>query len=205
MGLSINIELSDNDLDHFQEVLKRAHQTAGSKSSREITEAASKLLEDAHASHAPEFITERLAKLDALINMVHDEGWGLPEEDKARVLTALTYFADPKDVIPDSVPVVGYLDDAIMIELCVRELKHELDAYDDFCEFREREAKKRGIEPSKVGRADWLDGRRDELVDRMHARRSRDGGEFGIGYGSSSGYGKPAYSRAWRPSLFRFR
>ena len=39
MGLSINIELSDNDLDHFQEVLKRAHQTAGSKSSREITAA----------------------------------------------------------------------------------------------------------------------------------------------------------------------
>jgi hypothetical protein len=41
MGLSINIELSDNDLDHFQEVLRRAHQTAGSKSSREITDAAS--------------------------------------------------------------------------------------------------------------------------------------------------------------------
>ena len=67
------------------------------------------------------------------------------------------------------------------------------------------EAKKRGVEPAQVGRADWLEPRREELVDRMHARRSRDGGEFGIGYGSSSGYGKPTYSRAWRPSLFRFR
>ena len=47
---------------------------------------------------------------------------------------------------------------------------------------------------------------RDELVKRMHARRQRGGGEaFGIGYGSSSGYGRAAYSRAWRPSLFRFK
>ena len=100
MGLSINIELSDNDLDHFQEILKRAHETAGSKSSKEITDAATALLVDAHASHAPEFITERLAKLDALISMVHDTAWGMPDEDRTRVLTALTYFADPKDVIP---------------------------------------------------------------------------------------------------------
>ena len=35
---------------------------------------------------------------------------------------------------------------------------------------------------------------------RIHRER-----DFGVGYGSSSGYGKPTYSRAWRPSLFRFR
>ena len=188
MGLSINIELSDNDLDHFQEVLKRAHQTAGSKPSREITDAASGLLADAHSSRAPEFITERLAKLDALINMVHDEGWGLPEEDRARVLTALTYFADPKDVIPDNVPVVGYLDDAIMIELCVRELKHEVEAYADFCSFRTHEAEERGLDPATMVRADWMEERRQELQERMRRRRDRDG------YASSSGVG-----------MFRFR
>ncbi|MBL0040434.1 MAG: DUF1232 domain-containing protein [Xanthomonadales bacterium] len=188
MGLSINIELSDSDLDHFQEVLKRAHETAGSKSSREITDAAAALLADAHASHAPEFITERLAKLDALINMVHDQAWGMPEEDRARVLTALTYFADPKDVIPDNVPVVGYLDDAIMIELCVRELKHEVEAYSDFCSFRTHEAEERGLDPATMDRADWMEERRQELQERMRRRRDRDG------YGSASGVG-----------LFKFR
>src|SRR5690606_3891239 len=147
----------------------------------------------------------RLERLDDMIAMVRDEGWHLDDEDKQHVLSALVYFADPKDVIPDHVEVLGFLDDAIMIELCVRELRHELDAYDDFCEFREREANKRGVEASAVGRADWLDGRRDELVERMPARRERDGGGCGIGYGSSSGYGRTAYPRAWRPSLFRFR
>ena len=206
MTLSLTFELSDRDLEHFQQAIEAAKQAAGEKSSDEIIAAASRLLGGADkVVDVPDFIAQRLERLDALIAMVRDDGWHLPEEDRARVLSALVYFADPKDVIPDHVEVLGFLDDAIMIELCVRELKHELDAYDDFCEFREREAKKRGIEPAKVGRTDWLDGRRDELVDRMHARRSRDGGEFGIGYGSSSGYGKPTYSRAWRPSLFRFR
>src|SRR3546814_14671603 len=92
----------------------------------------------------------------------------------------------PKDVIPDQVEVLGFLDDAIMIELCVRELRHELDAYDDFCEYRAHEATKRGVEPATVGQADWLESRREELVDRMHTRRERD---VGVGYGSSRGYG----------------
>lgn len=190
MGLSINIELSDNDLDHFQEVLKRAHAAAGAMSSQEITDAASKLLEDAHKSHAPEFIAERLSKLDSLINMVHDQGWSLPDEDRARVLTALTYFADPKDVIPDNVPVVGYLDDAIMIELCVRELKHEVEAYEDFCSFRKHEAESRGLDPATLLRAEWMEERRVELQDRMRRRRERDS------YSGSGGGGGP---------LFRFR
>ncbi len=189
MGLSINIELSDNDLDHFAEVLKRAHETAGSVDSHQITEAARKLLSDASSVAVPEFISARLAKLEHLINMVHDIGWALPDDDKARVLTALTYFADPKDVIPDSVPVVGYLDDAIMIELCVRELKHELEAYEDFSAYRREQAAAHGADPATLGRAEWMEDRRQELQDRMRRRRDRDR------YVSSSGGG----------GLFRFR
>jgi uncharacterized membrane protein YkvA (DUF1232 family) len=205
MPLSLTIELSKKDTEHFTNALKAAQKAAEGKSADEIVSAAAKLLEHAQGVSTPDFIRERLERLDDMIAMVRDEGWHLDEEDRQHVLSALVYFADPSDIIPDHVEVLGYLDDAIMIELCVRELRHELDAYDEFCEFREREAKKRGIDPSAVGRADWLDSRRDELVERMHARRQRDGGEFGIGYGSSSGYGRPAYARAWRPSLFRFK
>lgn len=206
MPLSLTIDLSKKDTEHFTNALKAAQKAAEGKSADAIITAAAKLLEDAQGVAAPDFIRERLERLDDMIAMVRDEGWHLDDEDKQHVLSALVYFADPKDIIPDHVEVLGYLDDAIMIELCVRELKHELDAYDDFCEFREREAKKRGIEPSAVGRTDWLDSRRDELVDRMHSRRQRDGQGFGFGYGDSSGYGKSGYSRrAWRPGLFRVR
>jgi hypothetical protein len=138
-----------------------------------------------------------------MIAMVRDEAWALPEGDRERVLSALVYFCDPNDVIPDNVAVLGFLDDAIMIELSVRELKHELDAYDDFCDFRQHQAQRRGLEADKVGRAEWLEGRREELVERMHQRRDRD---MGVGYGSSSGYGSKqgSYVRTWRPGMFKF-
>ena len=171
-------------------------------SQEEVTAAAGKLLTEAGSMELPDFIMERLDKLDALIAMVRDEGWALPDDDRQRVLSALVYFADPKDIIPDNVPVLGYFDDAIAIELCVRELRHEIDAYDEFCDFRQTEADRRGMEPAKVGRADWLASRRDELQDRMHRQRTR---EAGTGYGNSSGYARAGYTSAWRPGMLRIR
>src|SRR6478609_6721529 len=134
MSITLNFELNDQDLAHFHAAAQKVR--------------------------IPDFIKERLLRLDDMIAMVRDEGWSLPAEDKQRVLSALMYFCDPEDVIPDHIEVLGFLDDAVMIQLSVRELKHELDAYDDFCDFRAHEAGRRGVDPSTLGRTDWLDGRR---------------------------------------------
>ena len=203
MSITLNFELNDRDLAHFQAAIDRSRKAAEGRTDADIIGCAVALLDDAQKVHIPDFIKDRLLRLDDMIAMVRDEGWALPDEDKQRVLSALMYFCDPSDVIPDHVEVLGFLDDAVMIELSVRELKHELDAYDDFCDFRDHEAKRRGVEPAALGRTDWLDGRRDELIDRMHLRRERD---VGTGYGSSSGYGggRGSYVRGWRPGVFKF-
>ncbi|MEO5565982.1 MAG: YkvA family protein [Luteimonas sp.] len=204
MSITLNFELNDRDLEHFQAAITSAKKAASDKTPEQIVECAVKLLADAQKIAIPDFILERLMRLDDMIAMVRDDAWAMSGEDRDRVLSALTYFCDPDDVIPDTVAVLGFLDDAIMIELSVRELKHELDAYDDFCDFRQNQAERRGLAPEKVGRADWLDGRREELMDRMHNRRNREA-DSGIGYGSSSGYGSgKSYVRAWRPGLFKF-
>ena len=202
MSISLNFELNDRDLEHFQAAMEKAKKAANGKSPQEVIDCAAKLLGDAQKVAIPDFIKERLLHLDDMIAMVRDEAWAMSGEDRDRVLSALTYFCDPDDVIPDNVAVLGYLDDAIMIELSVRELRHELDAYDEFCDFRQNQAQRRGLDADKVGRADWLDSRREELVDRMHRRRQSG---MGIGYGSSSGYGSgKSYVRAWRPGMFKF-
>lgn len=203
MSLSVAFVLSDKDIEHFTSALTAAREAAAHKTADEIIKAASGLLVEAQKVHVPDFVGVRLAQLDTLIAMARDEGFHLPEEDRQRVLSALVYFNDPKDVIPDAVPVLGYLDDAIMIELCVRDLRHEFDSYEDFCDYRQAEAIRRGQDPSSVGRADWLESRRDELVERMHTRRERD---FGSGYGNSSGYtSKRSYisGASWRPGIFK--
>ena len=203
MSLTLNFELNDRDLEHFHAAMEASKKAAEGKSDDEIIENAGRLLADAQKVHIPDFILNRLLRLDDMIAMLRDEAWALDPADRERVLSALVYFNNPNDVIADSVPVLGYLDDAVMIEMCVRDLQHELDAYDDFCDFRQHQAERLGLDPAKVGRADWLGGRREELVERMHQRRERD---FGIGYGSSSGYGSgKTYVRAWRPGMFSFR
>jgi len=212
MPLTINLDLTDQDLQHFAGVVESARQASASLSNAQVIDAAEQLLSKAQQSKAPQFVTERLAVVETLVAMMRDEAWALSDEDCANVRSALAYFAHDADVIPDNVPVLGFIDDAIMIELCARELQHEIEAYGDFIEFRQREAERRKLDPAQVGRADWLDARREELQDRMHRRRKRDfrggfGSGFGTGYGGSSSYGPVRrYSdTGWRPGPFRFR
>jgi uncharacterized membrane protein YkvA (DUF1232 family) len=203
MPISISIDLSDQDIDRLKHAVKTSSQATDKASIEAATAAATKLIEDAGKGDVPEFISSRLHKLDHMIAMVRDEGWAMAADDQQRVLSALAYFVDPNDIIADNTPVLGFLDDAIMIEICSRELSPELSAYGEFCSYRHDEAERRGLDPSTVGRADWLSGRRDELHDRMRRWRDRD---YGTGYGDSSGYkSETSYvnSSAWRPSLFR--
>lgn len=130
MSISLTLELNDRDLAHFQDAMEAAQKAAAGKGEADIVECASKLLVEARGEQVPDFILERLLLLDDLIAMVRDEGWAMGGEDRQRVLSALTYLCEPADVIPDNVKVIGYLDDAVMIELCVRDLQHEIDAYD---------------------------------------------------------------------------
>ena len=198
MSLSITIDLDDADLQHFTDVIKRAQKKAGDHSADAIITAAASVLQNGQGLTLPAFIASRLAKLERIIALARDTGFGLEAEDRERVLSCLAYFAEPEDVIPDSVPVLGFLDDAIMIELLQRELRHELEAYEDFVDYRNAEASRLGVDASSLStqRVDWAEARRAELIDRMHRRRR------GLGYGSSSSY---VNADNWKPLLFSVR
>ena len=187
MSLRITLELSEEDLKRFRKLARQARTAAEELSEARVVEAAKEVLAQVgkKKTDGGDFVSERLGKLNVLIDMLEDEGWALPDEDKRRVVTALTYFADPADLIPDHIPGLGFLDDAIMVELICRELKHEIEAYNDFCEFRQAEATRRGEDAARLGRADFLENRRKQLISRMRRRRRRDFG--GGGGGGRSG------------------
>ena len=175
MSMRITFELTENDLEHFRSVMRRAQGAASETDEAKITKAAQDLLKEVEDADVPDFISDRLNKLEVMIGMVHDEGWALPDEERQRVLSALAYFSDPEDLIPDDIPGLGFLDDAIMVELVVRELKHEIEAYQDFCKFRSVEAGRRSESDEDLNRANWLVERRKQLHSRMRNRRSRRG------------------------------
>ncbi len=174
MSLTITFELSDQDIEHFVAMARDAQSavTQQQRSPEEIAEGARRVFEAAREKSLPEYISSRLEKLNVLAQMVTDEEWALPEKDLERVLSAMAYFSDPNDLIPDRVPGVGFLDDAIMAELVVKDLEAEIDAYNDFCAFRKAETERRGGgSEDQATREQWLKPKREQLHRRMRQRR----------------------------------
>ncbi len=174
MSLDITFTLSDDDLERFQAIIDKARTTLDSDAGEEqIQDAAQKLIDESRDSNLPEFIASRLLKLEVIINMVKDGEWQLSDEERRRVLSALVYFCDPEDIIPDHIPGIGFLDDAIYVEMIVKELQAEIDSYEEFCAYRtqeERRRKDKGIDPF-VDRESWLADKRAALHARMRKRR----------------------------------
>lgn len=169
MAFEVTFELQESDLDHFRDVMRKAQSGASNISENIIISNAKGLIEDVKGN-VPAFVSERIEKLGRLIAMIEDEEWQIPEEERKDVLSALAYFSDPEDLVPDHIPALGFLDDAIMIELVAEELKDDIEAFDDFCAYRLREQDRAG--DTVITRDEWLDSKRRELHNRMKHRRS---------------------------------
>jgi uncharacterized membrane protein YkvA (DUF1232 family) len=174
MGLIISFELTDRDLRFFRRALRQSRDAVKDAEDVEIIEAIHAVLDEIRASEPlPDFVAKRIPQLESLVRMLGDEDWQLPAEDRERLLATFVYFADPEDILPDDIPVIGYLDDVIIIELVARELTHVREAYDDFCAFRDEFEKSQGKGVDPVIRRDRLDRRRQQLHQRMRRRAAK--------------------------------
>lgn len=181
MPLDITFTLSDRDLERFKTIVSKSKPAAGDQQSQgEIEKAAYKIVDVAMNSDLPDFIADRLLQLKVLLEMMRDEEWGLAEGDKARIISAMSYFADPIDLIPDHIPGIGFLDDAMFVEIVIRELSEEIEAYNEFCDFRSSEEarlREAGENPD-ANREQWLAPRRNELHARLSDRATPEDDEF---------------------------
>lgn len=181
MPRKIELELSDSDLEHFRQVMDETWQRNAGQGEQAIMDQAGLLLEHARAREAPAFVRQRLEDVGTLIAMLEDNEWPLEPEDRERVVVALSYFAEPQDLIPDNVPGLGFLDDALLAELVIEELEPDLAGYREFCEYRKQQEASRGKD-AHVGREDWLDSKRRQIsmqIRRRQRERRRHGSREG--------------------------
>jgi uncharacterized membrane protein YkvA (DUF1232 family) len=130
--LRVSFTLRERDVEHLRWLMRRVGSDAAKLDETQIVDAVDDMVRRIRSTQVPDYVLERAGKLEELVQMVRDPEWDIPADVRERVVGALAYFAKPNDLIPDGVPGLGFLDDAIMIELVVRDLAHELAGYETF-------------------------------------------------------------------------
>jgi uncharacterized membrane protein YkvA (DUF1232 family) len=100
-------------------------------------------LQSLPAKTAQATVHQRIARVERLRRMLLDGDWNVSSEFSQRARQLIDYVGRPDDLIHDEIPIVGHLDDALLIELGWPALDGEARDYADYCRFR-RERKPRG-------------------------------------------------------------
>ncbi|ALF60707.1 hypothetical protein AOC03_02365 [Psychrobacter urativorans] len=81
------------------------------------------------SSHLKRFTTD----VALFISLVKDYSQGnyrkVPYKSIAAVVAGLVYILNPIDIIPDFIPVIGYIDDAIIFAFCLKMVEKDLQTY----------------------------------------------------------------------------
>lgn len=163
------LEVTDGAIDRFNRLLERVARSAVRLDGDRIATAARELCTCTSATLPPACIRQRLLLVKAATTMIADRAWGAPDEAHATVRVVAEYVASNDDLIPDAVPAVGRLDDAIVVDVAWPAIADEVAGYLDFRRLRRIDAE-RGDARRRFDRAAWLDARRIEAA--WHAHRA---------------------------------
>jgi uncharacterized membrane protein YkvA (DUF1232 family) len=159
----VTFQLDESDAEYFRSLYRKAKKGAADQESETIIASARDVVKRVRASKkTPRFVIEAIEVLSDLTDLIQDEAYAAPPRVKSEVLAALAYFTNPEDLIPDHVPGLGFLDDALMVKFIEEEFKHELWG---FRKFRDRR--------DATEQRPWAAPGNERLRQRLEADRAR--------------------------------
>ena len=80
------------------------------------------------------FVGKKFSMIPVMISLVKNYVQGkyttVPYGTILAVLSALVYFLSPIDIIPDFIPLEGYLDDMAVVGLCMNMVSIDIETYE---------------------------------------------------------------------------
>ena len=80
------------------------------------------------------FVGKKFSMIPVMISLVKNYVQGkyttVPYGTILAVLSALVYFLSPIDIIPDFIPLAGYIDDMAVLGLCMNMVSIDIETYE---------------------------------------------------------------------------
>ena len=171
----VAFELDESDADYFRSLYRKAKKGAADHEPEQIIRGARDVVTRVRASKkTPRFVIDAIAVLADLVDVVQDEAYDAPARVKNEVLAALAYFTNPEDLIPDHVPGLGFLDDALMVKFIEEEFKHELWGYRRFRDRRDSAEQRPWASPGSERLRARLDADRQRIRAEIEERKAKE-------------------------------
>ena len=137
-SFKVSFTLDEQDADYFRKLFRKAKKASADRDPEKIVKSAKDLVDSVRSSKkTPQFVVDAIESIEDLTQIIEDQDYRAPKPIRNQVVAALAYFAEADDLIPDDIPVLGFLDDAIMIKFVEDEFKHELWGYRKFRKSRD--------------------------------------------------------------------
>ena len=162
-------EIADDALDLFNELLARLDLRSAPIQRDQLVTAARDLVDEASDAPVAPCLYDRMRRAGAIDRMLGDRDWTLEDAFVAPSQLVVDYVRGNRDLIPDTMPKVGRLDDAIVVDTAWPSLAPEIRNYLDFCRVRQLERELGGDSP--FGRSDWEKARNAEAQWIEHCHR----------------------------------
>ncbi|MBD1209370.1 MAG: DUF1232 domain-containing protein [Ignavibacteria bacterium] len=75
-----------------------------------------------------------LGKVKTLYAMLRDKEFAMAWSSKTMVIAGLLYFISPIDLLPDYIPILGYIDDAFVMSVVMNAMASEIERYKAYME-----------------------------------------------------------------------
>ncbi|HET8941743.1 MAG TPA: hypothetical protein VFN13_07135 [Rudaea sp.] len=145
-----SLEMHDSHLQRFNAIVARFAPNQPGFTLDQIAGSARRVLRAAAKGQESAFIKVRMRRAGEIRAAFQDPKWTMPAELVGDVAALLEYLDDSDSLIPASVPIVGMLDEAILVDVAMERLRPELDDYAKFCRYRVAEAARLDMAPSAV-------------------------------------------------------